>query len=164
MPKNYILDQSTATRKLQRIAYEIIENNLDESEIILVGIRDNGSIIAENIQQLLHQISQIRCELIHLTLDKRAPAEINLSKELDFNNRVIIIVDDVANSGRTMLYAIKPFLSFHPKKIQTLVMVERTHKAFPVNSDYVGISVSTTLQEHIYVEVEGSVVTGAWME
>lgn len=164
MAKNYILDQSTAYRKLQRMAYEIVENNLDEQEILLVGIRDNGSIIAENIRQILHDISSIGTQLIHLSMDKRAPAEILLSAESDFTNRVIIIVDDVANSGRTMLYATKPFLSYQPKKIQTLVMVERTHKAFPVNSDYVGISVSTTLQEHIYVEVDGSVVMGAWME
>lgn len=164
MAKNYILDQSTASRKLQRMAYEIVENNLDEKEILLVGIRENGSVIAENIQQLLREISSIGTELIQLSLDKRVPAEIKLSREQDFNNRVIIIVDDVANSGRTMLYAIKPFLSYQPKKIQTLVMVERTHKAFPVNSDYVGISVGTTLQEHIYVEVDGQVVKGAWME
>lgn len=164
MARNYILDQSTASRKLQRMAYEIVENNLDEQQLLLVGIRENGSVIAENIQQLLHQISAIRSELIYLSLDKRAPAEISLSHQVDFNNKVVIIVDDVANSGRTMLYAIKPFLAFHPKKIQTLVMVERTHKAFPVNSDYVGISVATTLQEHIYVEVDGTSVTGAWME
>lgn len=164
MAKNYILDQPTASRKLQRMAYEIVENNLNEQQIFLVGIRDNGSIIAENIQQLLHQISSISCELIHLSLDKKMPGEIRLSLQPDFNNKVIIIADDVANSGKTMLYALKPFLKFQPKKIQTLVMVERTHKAFPVNSDYVGISVATTLQEHIYVEVDGAIVTGAWME
>ena len=164
MPKNYILDQPTAARKLERMAYEIVENNLDEEQLLLVGIRENGSIIAHNIQELLQQISSIGSELIHLSLDKRSPGEIRLSKEVDFTGKVIIIVDDVANSGKTMLYALKPFLAFHPKKIQTLVMVERTHKAFPVNSDYVGVSVSTTLQEHIYVEVDGSIVTGAWME
>ena len=164
MPKNYILDQPTAARKLERMAYEIVENNLDEEQLLLVGIRENGSIIAHNIQELLRQISSIGSELIHLSLDKRSPAEIRLSKEVDFTGKVIIIVDDVANSGKTMLYALKPFLAFHPKKIQTLVMVERTHKAFPVNSDYVGVSVSTTLQEHIYVEVDVSIVTGAWME
>lgn len=164
MGRNYILDQSTASKKLQRMAYEIVENNLDESEIILVGIQDNGSVIAESIRQLLQQISPIQCELIYVSLDKREPGEITLSRQIDFNNKVIIIIDDVANSGRTMLYAIKPFLHHHPKKIQTLVMVERTHKAFPVNSDYVGLSVATTLQDHIIVEVEGSVVKGAWME
>lgn len=164
MTKNYILDQATASRKLQRMAYEIVENNLDEREIILVGIRENGCIIAQNLQELLQKISSIESDLLQLSLDKRNPGEIQLDKNIDFNDKVIIIVDDVANSGKTMLYAIKPFLGFHPKKIQTAVMVERTHKAFPVNSDYVGISVSTTLQEHIYVEVNDSVITGAWME
>jgi pyrimidine operon attenuation protein/uracil phosphoribosyltransferase len=164
MAKNYILNQSTAARKLERMAYEIVENNLDEEWLLLVGIRENGSIIAHNIQKLLQQISAIGSELIHLSLDKRAPGEIKLSKEVDFTGKVIIVIDDVANSGKTMLYALKPFLGSHPKKIQTLVMVERTHKAFPVNSDYVGLSVATTLQEHIYVEVDGSIVTGAWME
>ena len=164
MGKKYILDQATASKKLQRMAYEIVESNLDEKEILLVGVRENGSIIAQNIQQLLQQFSSIKCNLIHLSLDKREPGDITLSEQEDFNDRVIIIVDDVANSGRTLLYSIKPFLAYHPKKIQTLVMVERTHKTFPICSDYVGISVSTTLQEHIYVEVEGSVVVGAWME
>ena len=164
MAKNYILDQPTAARKLERMAYEIVENNLDEEQLLLVGIRENGSIIADNIQGLLKKISSIKSELIHLSLDKRSPGKIMLSKDVDFSGKVIIVIDDVANSGKTMLYALKPFLESYPKKIQTLVMVERTHKAFPVNSDYVGISVSTTLQEHIYVEVDGSVVTGAWME
>lgn len=164
MAKNYILDRSTAARKLERMAYEIVENNLTEEQVLLVGIKENGSIIAHNIQELLRQISSIGSELIHLSLDKRSPGEIKLSREVDFTGKVIIVIDDVANSGKTMLYALKPFLGFHPKKIQTLVMVERTHKAFPVNSDYVGVSVATTLQEHIYVEVDGSIVTGAWME
>jgi pyrimidine operon attenuation protein/uracil phosphoribosyltransferase len=164
MARNYILDETTAARKLQRIAYEIIENNLDEQAIILAGIRDNGSSIARNIYQLLLHISKISIELIDISLDKKAPGEITLSKQLDFTNKVIIVVDDVANSGKTMLYAIKPFLAYLPKKIQTVALVERTHKAYPVNTDYVGISLATTLQEHIFVEVEGGTVKGAYIE
>lgn len=83
---------------------------------------------------------------------------------MDFNDTTIILIDDVANSGRTMLYALKPLLEQYPKKIQTLALVERTHKTFPLDVDYVGISVSTTLDEHIYVEVENDAVTGAWIE
>lgn len=164
MARNYILDEGTVARKLQRIAYEIIENNLDEKEIILAGVKDNGSTIARNIQQLLKAISDIRTELIEISLDKKAPKEVTLSKYMDFTNKVIVVVDDVANSGKTMLYAIKPFLAYLPKKIQTLALVERTHKIYPVTSDYVGLSVSTTLQEHIFVEVEGNTVTGAYLE
>jgi pyrimidine operon attenuation protein/uracil phosphoribosyltransferase len=76
---------------------------------------------------------------------------------------VVIIVDDVSNSGKTLTYALKPILSFSPRKVQTLVMVERSHRKFPVHPDYVGLSLSTFLHEHIYVEVEGNQVTGAYV-
>ena len=87
-----------------------------------------------------------------------------LSKSFDFNDKVIIVIDDVANSGKTLLYSLKPFLAYHPKKIQSLVLVERSHNSFPVRSDYVGLSIATTLQEHIYVEVGGDTVLGAYMK
>ena len=165
MARNYILDKETVARKLQRIAYEIIENNLDEKHIILAGIRENGSVIARNIEKLLLTINpSISIWNIDISLDKKAPHDIKLSGETDFTDKVIIVIDDVANSGKTMLYAIKPFLAYLPKKIQTLALVERTHKVFPVNTDYVGLSVATTLQEHIFVEVEGDAVTGAYLE
>lgn len=162
--KNYILDAPTAAKKLQRMAYEIVENNIGETDIVLAGIRTSGSVVAKNIQQLLSVISELKTELIAIDLDKKNPGEVLLSKELDFNGRVIIVIDDVANSGKTMLYAMKPFLRFHPKKIQTLALVERTHKAFPISTDFSGLSVATTLQEHIYVEVDGDTITGAYME
>ena len=164
MAKNYILDEGTAARKLQRMAYEILENNLDEPELILAGIRDSGSVIARNIQQLLQQIGGMKTEIIDISHDKKNPGEITLSQKMDFTNKVIVVVDDVANSGKTMLYAMKPFLAFQPKKIQTLALVERTHKKYPVKTDYVGLSVATTLQEHIYVDVEESVIKGAYMQ
>lgn len=162
--KKYILDKSTAYKKLERMAYEIVEENMDEPEIILAGIRVSGSVVAKTVQSLLTKISSIKTELITLDLDKKKPGEVKLSKSIDFNDRVIIIIDDVANSGKTMLYAIKPFLQFHPRKIQTLALVERTHKAFPINTDFKGLSVATTIQEHIYVEVEGDEVVGVYME
>jgi pyrimidine operon attenuation protein / uracil phosphoribosyltransferase len=164
MTRNYILDEGTAARKLQRMAYEILENNLDERELILAGIRDSGSVIARNIQQLLQQIGNLKTDIIDITLDKKNPDEITLSKTMDFTNKVIVVIDDVANSGKTMLYAMKPFLEFHPKKIQTLALVERTHKKYPVKTDYVGLSVATTLQEHIYVDVENTTIKGAYMQ
>jgi pyrimidine operon attenuation protein/uracil phosphoribosyltransferase len=163
MAKNYILDAGTAARKMERMAYEMVENNLDEKLLILAGIRESGSVIARNIQQLLKKISDIPTELITITLDKKHPDEVVITPALDFNDKVVIIIDDVANSGKTMLYAMKPLLAFHPKKIQTLALVERTHKTFPVNTDYVGLSVATTLQEHIFVETEGEKVTGAYL-
>lgn len=162
--KKYILDQATAERKLRRMAYEIVESNVEEKELILAGIEENGVVIAKQIQRMLSEISGIKTELISISLDKRHPTEITLSNKTDFNDKAIILVDDVANSGKTLLYALKPFLEFYPKKIQVLVLVERTHKAFSVRPDYVGLSLSTTIQEHIFVEVTGTQVMGAWME
>jgi pyrimidine operon attenuation protein/uracil phosphoribosyltransferase len=163
MDKNYILTEKVAAKKMQRMAYEILENNLDEQQLVLAGIRESGSVIARNIQQLLTGISTISTEIITLTLDKKFPKEVSINKQISFDDKVIIIIDDVSNSGKTLMYALKPFLDFHPKKIQSLVLVERTHKAFPVEPDYVGLSVATTLQEHIFVEADGDVVKGAWL-
>jgi len=162
--KKYIFDKQVAEKKLQRIAYEILENNIDEERIVLAGIPDNGVVIAKSIQKTLAAISSFKTELITISLDKRHPKEVTLSKELDFNDKVVIIVDDVVNSGKTLLYSVKPFLDFQPKKIQTLVLVERSHNNFPVRPDYVGLSISTTLLEHIFVEVQGDEVTGAYLQ
>ncbi|HMH32221.1 MAG TPA: phosphoribosyltransferase family protein [Puia sp.] len=159
-----ILNQIVIEKKLRRMAYEILENNSSETELILAGVRESGTVIAKNIQRILQEISPFRIELITLTLDKKFPRQVTLSKEVTVEDKVIIVIDDVANSGKTMLYSLKPFLEFHPRKIQSLILVERTHKAFPVKPDYVGLSVATTLQEHIYVEVEGESVLGAWLK
>jgi pyrimidine operon attenuation protein/uracil phosphoribosyltransferase len=164
--KNYILTQQVAEKKLRRMAYEILEHNAGETQLILAGIRENGSVIAQYIQRLLHEITggALNARLISISLDKRMPREVTLSESLDFDHQVIIVVDDVASSGKTLLYAMKPFLDSFPRKIESLVLVGRTHKTFPVHPDYIGLSLSTTLQEHIYVEVEGEDVKGAYLE
>ncbi|HEX5653091.1 MAG TPA: phosphoribosyltransferase family protein [Chitinophagaceae bacterium] len=162
--KKYILDASTAEKKLRRMALEILENNDGEKLIILAGIRESGSVVARNIQNMLAEFSAVKTELLSISLDKKRPGEITLSHSPDFTDKVIIVIDDVSNSGRTLLYAMKPFLAYHPRKIQALVLVERSHNSFPVHPDYSGISIATTLQEHIYVEVEGEKVLGAYLQ
>jgi pyrimidine operon attenuation protein / uracil phosphoribosyltransferase len=164
--KNYILTQQVAEKKLRRMAYEILENNAGEKQLILAGIRESGSVIARNVRRHLLEIAgdRLAITLITVTLDKKRPGAVTLSAAPDFDDRVIIVIDDVASSGKTLLYAMKPFLDHHPRKIESLVLVGRTHKAFPVQPDYTGLSLSTTLQEHIYVEVEGELVKGAWLE
>src|SRR6187549_3535221 len=162
--KKYILSKEVVEKKLRRMAFEILENNIDEKEIILAGIRESGSVVARVIQKMLGEISSIKTELITITLDKKQPADVSLSKKIDFNNKTIILIDDVSNSGKTLLYALKPFIDSYPKKIQTLVLVERTHTSFPVRPDYVGLSIATTLQEHIFVEVKGEAVIGAYLQ
>jgi len=158
-----ILSQKAAAQKMLRMGYEILENNMDEKELIIAGIRESGSVIARNIAGILKEIGHFELDIITLQLDKKMPTDVIMSKAIDPENKVIILVDDVSNSGKTLLYALKPFLNHHPKKIQTLVLVERTHKAFPVKPDYTGLSVATTMQEHIRVETSGEIVMGAWL-
>jgi pyrimidine operon attenuation protein / uracil phosphoribosyltransferase len=162
--KNYILSAAVAEKKLQRMALEIAERNYDAPQLILIGIKENGIVIAKKISGYLPLHFKGEVVVLELALDKKKPAAVTLSAAMDFNNKTIILIDDVANSGSTMLYALKPLLGQHPKKIQTLALVERTHKTFPVAVDYVGLSVSTSLDEHIYVEVENGEVLGARME
>jgi pyrimidine operon attenuation protein/uracil phosphoribosyltransferase len=146
------------------MALEVAEQNTGEQEMIIAGISGNGEVVARSIQQELGSLTSLSIQMITIQLNKRNPLEVSIPESISTENKVLLIVDDVANSGRTMLYAIKPFLASLPKKIQTLVLVERSHKIFPVQSDIVGLSLSTTLQEHITVEVKDGVITGAFLE
>lgn len=156
--KTLLLDKADIQKKLERIAYEIYENNYNEKTIYLVGVKTRGSILAKKISKILKKITEIEIELVSVILNKSKPSshEIELSiptKEL--NRKVVVIVDDVCNTGRTLLYAIRPLLDELPKKLQVAVLVDRQHKTFPIACDYVGYSLSTTLQDHIEVELEG---------
>jgi pyrimidine operon attenuation protein/uracil phosphoribosyltransferase len=157
-----ILNAQEALRKLRRMAFQIAENNTGEEKLVIAGIVGNGFLLAQALVAELKQVMEVTIDLITITLNKKQPLDA-VVEERDFNNSVLIVVDDVANTGKTLLYALKPFLQFQPKKIQTLVLVERSHKLFPVQADYVGLSVSTTLQEHITVETENGLVKGAWL-
>ena len=153
MASHFILSKEIAYQKIHRMAYEIVEQNVNEKQIILAGIKQNGSVIAEALYQFLKEIFKGEIKIIEIKIDKKDPKNISLSEEINFDNKVILVVDDVANSGKTLLYALRPFLDFYPKKIQTLVLVERSYKEFPVSPDYVGLSVSTASTEKIIVEV-----------
>jgi pyrimidine operon attenuation protein / uracil phosphoribosyltransferase len=161
--KKYILDKPTADQKLQRLALEVAEQLDKTEELIIIGIKSSGLVIAERIGSLVKEYLP-SVKVISASLDKRNPSNINLSEDINFNGKSILITDDVSNSGKTIMYVLKPLLNFHPKRIQTLVLVERMHKLFPVKPDYVGSSIATTQQDHIYVEVENGEVTGAYVE
>lgn len=153
--KKYILNAEVADKKLRRMALQVVEQNYNASQLVLIGIKQNGIVIAEKIRLHLQDVFKGDVKVLELSMDKKKPVSIALSESLNFTDKTILLIDDVANSGRTMLYALKPLLEQFPQKIQTLALVERTHKTFPVAVDYVGLSVSTTLDEHIYVEVNG---------
>lgn len=159
-----ILNKDTADKKLRRMALEVAERNYAKDELILIGIRENGIFIARKIAAYLSEVFKGNIEVVELSLDKKKPAAISLNKAISFDQKNILLVDDVANSGRTMLYALKPLLEMWPKQIETLALVERTHKEFPIAVDYIGLSVSTTRHENIVVKVENGEVEGAWLE
>ena len=162
--KKYVITKAIADKKLRRIALEIVERNYDAPELVLIGIRGSGSVIAAKIAHYLKGAFEGEVIVAELSLDKKLPAAIQIEPMIDFNGKLVILVDDVANSGRTMLYSLQPLLKTFPKKIQTAALVERTHKSFPIALDYVGLSISTTLDEHIFVEVDQGEVLGAWVE
>jgi len=161
--KNCILTPEIIKRKLRRIALQIAEENAGENALLIAGINGNGEVLANKLGEELQQLLNIRIEKTTILLNKREPIEVSIQGNVVFDSKVIIVVDDVSNTGRTLLFALKPFLQSIPKKIQTAVLVERSHKLYAVQPDYVGLSVSTTLQEHISVETEGDTILGAWL-
>ena len=148
-----ILDQAQIKQKIDRIAYQILEDCFDEKEIIIAGIASRGYVFAQKLEKVLRKISKIKCTLVEITLDKDsnnlvASTNIPISK---CKNKTIILVDDVLNSGRTLLYGLSVFLNTPTKKIRTAVLVDRSHKLFPISTDYAGYTISTVSQEHISV-------------
>ncbi len=156
-----ILTKTSADKKLRRMALEIAERNADKPAIIIIGIKENGLFIAKKIEQFLQPIFSGTVKTISLSINKKSPERIELSEEVNLQNQAILLVDDVANSGRTMLYALAPLLERYPNQIETLALVERTHKLFPVALNYVGLSVSTKEEENIEVIVDVGEVMGA---
>jgi pyrimidine operon attenuation protein/uracil phosphoribosyltransferase len=151
-----LLDQKQTIQKIRRIAHEILEQNFKEKEIVFVGIVDLGYVFAEMLQGFFSEISTIPTRLVKIELDKRAPlqSEIVLHCEMEsLKDKVVILTDDVLNTGRTLAYSLKPFLSVEIRKLQTAIIVDRGYRTFPIGADYVGYSLSTTTQENVVVEL-----------
>lgn len=155
---NIIADREKIVRILERIAYQIAENHCHEKKLIFVGIQESGYQLAVEMIQFLKPILNIETDIIALKIDKKHPEKstIDLSKIIDSKKSNIILVDDVINSGKTIFYALKPFFDLDLKSLQTLILVERKHKRFPIIADYVGITLNTTLLEQIEVQVTGN--------
>lgn len=152
--KSIILDRTAILHKIERIAFEIWENNWNEKEIYLIGIKSRGSRLRDMLADKLNDISDLKIHTSTILLNKADPTndDIDFKEEIKkLDKKVVILVDDVANTGRTLCYAIKPLLEYLPKKLQIAVLLDRRHKLFPISPDYVGLSLSTTLQEHISV-------------
>jgi len=149
-----ILNQVQISQKIRRIAYQIYETNSSEEEIILAGIVGNGFIFAEKLMEVLNEISPLNVILCKVNIDKKNPLNI-ITTSLDveeYRNKSLVLVDDVLSSGTTLIYGIKHFLNVPLKKFKTAVLVNRNHKKYPVKADFKGISLSTSVKEHIQVE------------
>ena len=150
--KTLILNNTEVKQKLNRIAFQILEDTYQDDDIYFLGLQKNGFIIAELLQQIIGD--KKKCNLIDIVVDKENPidTEVKMSMPLaDLNDKTVVICDDVANTGRILSYAIKPLLNVLPKKIRVMVLVDRKHKKYPVSADFVGLSLATTMQEHISV-------------
>ena len=160
MKKILILNHQQIEQKINRIAHEIYEYNFEEHEIVIAGIADRGYILAKKINEVLLKISPLKTKLLEIKIDKSnlkiEDTLLNVKRE-ELKNKVVMLVDDVLNTGKTMIFALHPFLKYDIKKIATIVLVDRNHNLFPVRADYVGLSLATTLKEHISVEfMEGN--------
>ena len=155
MDKKKILDYQLIKKKIVRISLQIIEANSTDDEIIIAGIENNGFIIAQKICDELKKISEKKIHLCSIKIDKKNPRkEITVSLvDEEYKNKSVIIVDDVLNSGATLMYAAKYFLDTKLKKLKTAVLVDRNHKKYPIKADYKGLSLSTSIQNHVEVSI-----------
>lgn len=157
MKGSLILSDKEISQKILRMAYEIYENNLKEKEIILAGISGQGIVLAEALSKAIQKISPIETSVAKVSIDKQSPqsSEISIDKDpKELRKKVIILVDDVLNTGRTFAYGMRPFLTFDLKKLEVAVLVDRGHTLFPVSAKYKGYELSTTLNENVIVTLD----------
>jgi pyrimidine operon attenuation protein/uracil phosphoribosyltransferase len=146
--KTKIVDATQVKKIIRRMAYQIFERNFDAKDLVFAAISGQGNELSE--------ISKIKTQTIDILIDKAnpLPSEVVLNPAIGLANKTIVMVDDVLNTGRTLIYAMTPFLGKQVKSIQVAVLVDRNHPSYPVNADYKGVSLQTTLQEHVSVEIE----------
>jgi pyrimidine operon attenuation protein/uracil phosphoribosyltransferase len=154
--ENIILTHKEITHKTKRIAYQIFETFVNDEEVILAGIANNGYIFAQKIATELTLISDLKITLCEVKINKQNPQD-NITTSIpteDYQNKSLVLIDDVLSSGTTLIYGVKHFLEVPLSKFKTAVLVDRNHKKYPVKADFKGISLSTSLQEHIQVVFE----------
>lgn len=152
-----IISHKQVKQKIKRVAIEILEHNFDQEVIYLMGINNNGFRFAKLIQKEMQLVGEARVHLINVRLNAARPLDEEISISVDpatLVGQTVVVVDDVANSGRTLYYATKPLLEILPGKIEAAVLVDRTHKLFPIKVDYVGMSLATTLKQDIQVDLD----------
>lgn len=156
MNQNLILNPVQINHKIKRIAYQIYETFSNEKEVVIAGINGNGYVFAQEIAKVIQEISSIKVLLCEVKIDKKKPmdkVETSLKTE-EYKDKSVILVDDVLHSGTTLVYGVKHFLEVPLKKLKTAVLVDRNHKKYPIKVDFKGLSLSTSLQEHVSVSFD----------
>ena len=161
---NQILSKEQILVKLNRLAFEVAESMNNADELIIIGIKENGLPIALQLETLLKKLVKNNITVISASMNKSQPNNISFNVEPNFNNKNVLIVDDVCNSGKTLLYTLKPLLQSMPLKIEILVLVDRMYKQFPIKPNYVGLSLATTLSDFVEVEIFNDEITGAYVK
>lgn len=151
-----VLNHKQVSDRIARISWQIFEEFSDESKIILAGIAERGYLLAEKIHAYLGTISDLEVQISKLTFDKDRPlsSDYLLEPAMELNNANVILVDDVLKSGGTLIYGVRYFLDHPVKTMKTVVLVDRNHKRYPVKADFKGLSLSTSMKEHVSVEIE----------
>ncbi len=152
--KSLVLEDDQVRQKIRRLAYEIFENNFSEEKIVLAGIDGQGHSLALLLGKELSAISPLKVTIVKVSFDKEAPQESNIVLDIkidDIKKQAVVLIDDVLNTGRTLAYGMKPFLSVELKKIEVAVLVNRSHPLFPIQPNYTGYELSTTLSEKVEV-------------
>ncbi len=155
--KTQILDNEQVKKIIKRMAFQVYETFIDEKELVISAIDGNGVQYAKLLIKEIEGISKLKLHFLIVSLNKKMPKEDQISlsdTKLDLKNKSVLLVDDVLNTGRTLLYSSLPFLKAKVKRLKTAVLVDRNHKEFPVAADFIGLSLSTTLKEHVSVEIE----------
>jgi len=154
---NQILSHQQIQHKVKRIAYQIYEANVDEETIIIAGIDGGGLKLAQKLGNVLKKITSADILVCKVSMDKKNPLKSGVETSIpedEYKNKSIVLVDDVLNSGTTLIYGVHHFLKTPLRQLKTAVLVNRNHKKYPVKADYKGISLSTSLKEHVHVKFE----------
>jgi pyrimidine operon attenuation protein/uracil phosphoribosyltransferase len=162
-----LLDAQKIELKVDRMAFQALEMTYGDKELVILGIEPGGGLsLAKTIsEKIQHYDSKKKVSFSSIYINKQEPLkeEVHIKGDIDLTNKTILIVDDVGNTGRTLFYALKPLTKFYPKKIIVAVLVDRTHKTFPIKADIVGFPVATTLNEHIIVQFNNDTAEGAYL-
>ena len=154
--KSLILDAVQVKQKIRRMAYEIYEHNVKEKSLVVAGIEGQGFVLAQLLVKELESISPLKAKLVKVMMDKQAPQQSEVTIDCEaklLQKKCIVLVDDVLNTGRTFAYGLKPFLDIEVKKIEVAVLVNRSHTLFPVYPQYTGYELSTTINDHVEVNL-----------